>query len=219
MTILNKIQKELKAPKGQWNKFSEFWYRNSEDILESVKPLLGDAILTISDEIVQVGDRYYVKATVTLKDGNDSISVSAYAREALTKAKFDEAQITGAASSYARKYALNGLFCIDDTKDADSDKPQDTKEPTKTAHSAKHSVKNEPTVIVSTAEQEQKDEIVRLLKLDISFQGKTKEDYQAQVLSKTGYALTPENYADIILVLEGKKQHKSTQEINEIMGS
>jgi hypothetical protein len=119
MEILNKIQKELKAPKNQKNNFGNYNYRSCEDILEAVKPFLGTTILTLTDEIVLVGDRYYVKAIVTITDKDKSISVSAYARESLDKKGMDTAQITGAASSYARKYALNGLFCIDDTKDAD----------------------------------------------------------------------------------------------------
>ena len=119
--ILNKIQQELNAPKNQRNSFGNYNYRSCEDILQAVKPLLGKAILTIDDEIILIGDRYYVKATATLRSSNDCInSVSAYARESLNKKGMDEAQITGAASSYARKYALNGLFCIDDTKDADT---------------------------------------------------------------------------------------------------
>ena len=120
MEALNKIQKALKAPKGQQNKFGNYLYRSCEDILEAVKPLLGEATLTISDEIVNIGDRYYVKATATLTQDKHEKSVTAYAREAVNKKGMDEAQITGAASSYARKYALNGLFCIDDTKDADT---------------------------------------------------------------------------------------------------
>jgi hypothetical protein len=126
MKTLSKIQKELKAPKGQLNEFGGYKYRSCEDILEAVKPLLGEAVLTITDEIVLIGDRYYIKATATLSEKPESISVSAFAREALVKKGMDESQITGAASSYARKYALNGLFCIDDTKDADSN--GDTKE-------------------------------------------------------------------------------------------
>lgn len=120
MDILNKIQKELKAPKNQRNNFGNYNYRSCEDILEAVKPLLGTATLILSDDIVLIGDRFYVKATVTLKDADKSVSASAFARESLDKKGMDTAQITGAASSYARKYALNGLFCIDDTKDADT---------------------------------------------------------------------------------------------------
>jgi len=110
----------LKAPKNQYNSFGKYKYRSCEDILEGVKPLLGNCTLTISDRIEQVGDRFYIVATATLSDGKDNINVEAYAREALTKKGMDEAQVTGACSSYARKYALNALFCIDDTKDADS---------------------------------------------------------------------------------------------------
>lgn len=120
MKTLNKIQKELNVPKGQMNNFGNYRYRSCEDILEAVKPLLGNATLTISDEMVMLGDRFYVKATAALKDGEETTSVTAYAREALEKKGMDTAQITGATSSYARKYSLNGLFCIDDVKDADS---------------------------------------------------------------------------------------------------
>ena len=120
MKELNKIQQGLHAPKGQKNTFGNYKYRSCEDILEAVKPLLGESILTLTDEMVEIGDRIYVKATATLK-GNDTIeTVSAYARESETKKGMDDSQITGSASSYARKYALNGLFCIDDTKDADT---------------------------------------------------------------------------------------------------
>ena len=118
---LSRIQKELKAPKGQFNKFGNYKYRSCEDILEAVKPLLGDCCLTISDDIVLIGDRFYVKATARLALSNeDFVENSAFAREALDKKGMDESQITGASSSYARKYALNGLFAIDDTKDADA---------------------------------------------------------------------------------------------------
>jgi hypothetical protein len=119
---LAKIQRELKAPKGQFNNFGKYKYRSCEDILEAVKPLLGEAVLTISDEIIMIGDRYYVKARANLWIGSiaSGITVTAYAREEADKKGMDGAQITGSASSYARKYALNGLFLIDDTKDADS---------------------------------------------------------------------------------------------------
>jgi len=115
-----KIQSELKAPKGQFNKFGKYNYRSCEDIMEGVKPLLDGLVLTVNDELQQAAGRIYIKATATLTDGESSISNSALARESLTKKGMDDSQITGTASSYARKYALNGLFCIDDTKDADS---------------------------------------------------------------------------------------------------
>ena len=119
------IQTELKAPKGQYNSFAKYHYRSAEDILEAVKPLClkHNAVLVVTDELRNVGDRYYVKATGTLYDidSDSHISASANAREEADKKGMDGSQITGAASSYARKYALNGLFCIDDTKDADTD--------------------------------------------------------------------------------------------------
>lgn len=115
------IQQRLKAPKNQYNLFGKYNYRNCEDILEALKPLLEGACLTISDEIIMVGNRFYVKATVSLSDNEGSqIEVSAFAREEESKKGMDGSQVTGAASSYARKYALNGLFLIDDTKDADN---------------------------------------------------------------------------------------------------
>ena len=114
------IQLKLKAPKTQYNAFGKYNYRNCEDILEGVKPLLGELILTVSDDVVMVGDRIYIKATATITDGENSVYNSAFARESLSKKGQDDSQITGTASSYARKYALNGLLLIDDTKDADS---------------------------------------------------------------------------------------------------
>ena len=127
MKELIRIQNELKAPKGQYNSFGKYSYRSCEDILEAVKPLLSsyDCILTLSDEITLVGERYYVKATAILMNGaSEKVEVTAYAREEEDKKGMDGSQITGAASSYARKYALNGLFCIDDTKDSDTTKTE-----------------------------------------------------------------------------------------------
>lgn len=116
------IQSELKAPKSQYNSFAKYNYRSCEDILEAVKPILAKykVSLTISDEVVLVGDRFYIKATASLSNGNQAITSYGFAREPEQKKGLDESQITGMASSYARKYALNGLFCIDDTKDADT---------------------------------------------------------------------------------------------------
>ena len=123
---LNKIQTELKAPKGQYNSFGKYKYRSCEDILEAIKPFLTETktVLTINDEIVFIGNRFYVKATAVLADcenENSFIHNTAFAREDDSKKGMDGSQITGASSSYARKYALNGLFAIDDTKDADTD--------------------------------------------------------------------------------------------------
>ena len=119
------VQNELKAPKDKRNSFGGYNYRSCEGILEAVKPLLQEQglMLTIKDEVVNIGDRYYVRATVLLDDisSNGEIAITALAREEEAKKGMDASQITGTASSYARKYALNGLFLIDDTKDADTD--------------------------------------------------------------------------------------------------
>lgn len=149
---LFKIQQNLKAPKGQYNKFGKYKYRSAEDILNAVKPLLKEQemILTISDDVVCVGDRNYVKATATIFSGDDGFKTTALAREALVKKGMDEAQVTGSASSYARKYALNGLFAIDDTKDPDTqDNRVKTKNPAFKTHdtvdAVKAKLKTQPT--------------------------------------------------------------------------
>ena len=137
---LANIQANLHAPKNQRNSFGNYNYRSCEDILEAVKPLLGELTLTINDEICAALDRVYIKATATISDGEHSVSVSAYARESDQKKGMDSSQLTGATSSYARKYALNGLFLIDDNKDADTDeakggKKEEPKKPVSTAPS------------------------------------------------------------------------------------
>lgn len=125
MTIFEKIsdiQMRLKAPKSQYNSFGKYNYRNCEDILEAVKPLLNEhkLYINISDTVEHIGDRYYIRATVTVSDGESTITSQAYAREEESKKGMDGSQVTGASSSYARKYALNGMFAIDDTKDSDT---------------------------------------------------------------------------------------------------
>lgn len=124
LTKLNKIQVELKAPKGQFNSFGKYHYRSTESILEALKTLLEKykTVINITDEITLIGDRYYVKATATLYDveSGESIETTAFAREDESKKGQDLSQLTGSTSSYARKYALNGLLAIDDTKDSDS---------------------------------------------------------------------------------------------------
>lgn len=139
---LSHIQVELKAPKNLYNSFGKYKYRNAESILEAAKPLCAKhgCTMTVSDEVILIGSRYYIKATATVqdKDGN-AASTTALAREDETKKGMDGAQITGTASSYARKYALNGLFCIDDTKDPDSDDEyhnQTTAEPQRDTNAA-----------------------------------------------------------------------------------
>ena len=116
------IQQKLKAHKGQFNSFGKYQYRSCEDILEAVKPLLAetDTVLLLTDDVVLIGDWHYIKATVRLDGGRETVETIAFAREPEVKKGMDASQITGTASSYARKYALNGLFCIDDTKDSDA---------------------------------------------------------------------------------------------------
>jgi len=121
MKELKEIQQKLKAPKRQYNSYADFNYRNVEDILEAVKPLLNDALLLLNDDIVEIGGRVYLKATVTLSKDKEAVSVTAYAREPLKQTGMSESQITGSASSYARKYALSGLFLLDDQREADPD--------------------------------------------------------------------------------------------------
>lgn len=150
MTVFEKlavIQQELIAPKNQYNSFGKYNYRSCEDILEGLKPCLKkvNAAVTVSDELVQIGDRYYIKATATLHDAEsgESVSNTAYAREDEGKKGMDVSQVTGATSSYARKYALNGLFCIDDVKDADTrDNRQNEAEEQKKAEAEQKKIEN-----------------------------------------------------------------------------
>lgn len=135
ITKLIEVQKLLKAPKNQYNSFGDYHYRSCEDILEAVKPLLAERglLLTITDSVELIGERYYVKATAKITDGTNTYEASAYARETFERKKMDDAQLTGSASTYARKYALNGLLCIDDAKDADGLPSEDkTESKTKT---------------------------------------------------------------------------------------
>ena len=148
MTIREKlaiIQQELIAPKNQFNNFGKYNYRSCEDILEGLKPCLQKvgAAVTISDEVVLIGDRYYIKATATLLDSEGCIQNTAYAREEESKKGMDASQVTGATSSYARKYALNGLFAIDDVKDADTrDNRQKEAEEQKQAETEQKKIEN-----------------------------------------------------------------------------
>lgn len=151
MEELIRIQTELKAPKNLYNSFGKYKYRNAEGIMEAVKPLLKkyNCYLTLCDDIHMIGDRYYLRATATFvnKDGK-SVVVTALAREDDNKKGMDGSQITGTASSYARKYALNGLFLIDDTKDADTDEYAN-----ETAAKAKKAKKAAPATIVTSGLQ------------------------------------------------------------------
>lgn len=170
---LSAIQQELIAPKNQFNKFGNYSYRSCEDILEGLKPCLKkvNAAVKISDEIIQIGDRYYIKATANLIDceSGESISNTALAREEDSKKGMDSSQLTGSTSSYARKYALNGLFCIDDVKDADSrdNSARDTKQNKDIATSEADRIAKVNEVMSALKEKDINVEIVkRLYKVD-----------------------------------------------------
>ena len=194
MELLHKIQKELKAPKNQRNSFGNYNYRSCEDIVEAVKHHLTDgATLVLNDEIVLVGTRYYVKATATLTCGQETASTTAYAREEETKKGMDAAQITGAASSYARKYALNALLLIDDTKDPDTQ--DNTKEVVKT-------VADKRAVI--------KSKLVELGKTPA-----TVAEAKATIKELTGMDFDVKNYELIIQSLTELCQKKSSQTVSE----
>lgn len=173
MLALSSIQAELKAPKSQMNTFGGYKYRSCEDIMEAVKPLLYKyhTVLTVTDDIILVGERYYIKALATLcstEEGAIPISVSALARECITKKGADDSQITGSASSYARKYALNGLFCIDDTKDADAvSRPRDKKSSAKTAENISPELKAAQQSIVNLAKELIKNGVSRNTVYDV----------------------------------------------------
>lgn len=214
MELLAKIQRELKVPKGQYNSFSKFHYRNAEDILEAVKPLLGDkGALILDDEIVLIGERYYVKAKAELSDDGKVIGTAiAYAREALDKKGMDEAQITGAASSYARKYALCGLFCIDDGKDADSDdntlkggSRHYTPEPVGKVKDSLDPPKPVPPKKIADQRTIQKQRIKELVDAIVLVEFTTADEYKKYVKENTGFELVEENYASIIDALEAQQ--------------
>jgi len=148
MEELIKIQSELKAPKNQYNNFGKYKYRSCEDILEAVKPLCAKsgALLTITDEIVPIGENLFVKAVANFIHGEFSHSVTAWAMHPKERKGMDASQVTGATSSYARKYALNGLFLIDDTKDADATNNGDTKDTDATNNDDTEKTKKKPQV-------------------------------------------------------------------------
>lgn len=194
-------QNELKAPKGQFNSFGKYKYRSQEDILEGVKPinLKFGLQLYLKDEPVMVGNRIYIKATATLEDvhGDHYIEVTGFARESETKKGMDDSQITGTASSYARKYALNGLYLIDDTKDADTDehRKQVTKAPVKKAT-------NEPKELSSVEEQ-----AMQILN-DLQDAGHNRTEIQKNYLTETGEP----NFKDMAKFLGYLKEKASKQE-------
>lgn len=165
---LSSLIGELKAPKNQFNAFGKYNYRSCEDILEGLKPLLdkNDFVLTISDTIVMVGDRVYVQATARVTDGENTLENTALAREPLTKKGMDDAQVTGSTSSYARKYALNGLFCIDDTRDADTQDNSSGNKPNskpnyKAVYQEVEKIKEQLGVLCKNMNNQQKGQVMR----------------------------------------------------------
>lgn len=158
-----RVQSELKAPKGQYNSFGKYNYRSCEDIVEAVKPILKQygIVLNLSDELVLIGDRYYIKAVAGLTDGKDVIQSVAYAREPQELKGMTESQITGTASSYARKYALNGLLAIDDTKDPDTDEFAKT-----TEQEPKEEVKATPRQLEILNKYYTGDKLTKLLEMN-----------------------------------------------------
>ena len=196
---LNHIQANLNAPKNLYNSFGKYKYRNLEGIFEGIKPLLKETgcTITVSDEIVCVNEMNYIKATATLSNGtDDNISVTGWARESVSKKGMDDSQITGSTSSYARKYAMNGLFAIDDTKDADS-MDNSTHVTTKKTTKAPNKVKqNEPLT------DSQKAKVLDLIK-------KVEKGYGASVtLSLNNGKIHQGNYKDCIKALTDKTQPK-----------
>lgn len=165
MKELLQIQSELKAPKGQFNAYGKYKYRSCEDILEAVKPILkkNNCTLLLSDSLIYVGERYYIKATATLINAEGkSVSTEAYAREEETKKGMDASQITGASSSYARKYALNGLLCIDDNKDSDTTNTGDNA-PTTPAKTSKEDSAEVEKAIAEINAAKSKDDLINAI--------------------------------------------------------
>lgn len=198
---LMNIQNELKAPKSQYNEFGKYYYRSCEDILESLKPVLAkhQAAVTISDEIVLIGDRYYVKATAALIDveKGDKVEVSAFAREDEQKKGMDVSQLTGSTSSYARKYALNGLFAIDDTKDSDATNKHGQEKKQNTQKQADESKKD----INSLATDKQIKAIYALLK-NKNYSEESLKNYINNAYNKDSVTeLTKQEASDVIQIL------------------
>lgn len=191
---LMKVQATLKAPKGQYNSFGKYHYRSCEDILEGVKPILSEvgATITLSDSIEVIGDRVYVKAIALFRDADtgESIENVAYAREEGEKKGMDGAQVTGASSSYARKYCLNGLLLIDDTKDADTDENQNER-----------NAKAKKQVDAKPEPQPISDKDKEILRKTVEDKGYTVE----QIFPKGIDGLTAEQYAKAMTQLKGMK--------------
>lgn len=194
---LNKIQTELKAPKNQFNKFGNYNYRSLEDITEGVKSLLKETgtVLLLNDEVVYIEGRFYVKATATLTDAEGSISNTAYAREEENKKGMDASQLTGSTSSYARKYALNGLFAIDDTKDSDA-----------TNTHVKEKISTITEVELKTLQATIKATNTDLAKFEKYFKVKELKE------------LTKEQYAKALKMLQKKAQEEEVKQVKNLVG-
>ena len=202
---LLEVQAKLKAPKGQYNSFGRYNYRSAEDILEAVKPLLHEVGLlqVISDEVIEVGGRIYVKATIEVFDteSEDIITATALARESETKKGMDDSQVTGTASSYARKYALNGLYAIDDTKDADSNEYKANLE---ARNSRNSSVNRNSQTNIPARNKPSKNEILRLFN-ELKVAGIDEAELRAEMLIRFKEAdvkstsdLTMTQYAELM---------------------
>lgn len=189
MKELINIQSKLKAPKNQYNSFGKYKYRSAEDILEALKPLLEEqeCTLTITDKVENIGTRFYIVATATITNGEGkSVSVQGFAREAETKSGMDSSQITGSCSSYARKYALNGLFLIDDTKDADTDEQRNEtqkRNEKKVIASDKDIEYDKELVLADIKTKTTRDELVRLWNDCMNLQ---KEKWFVEAFKKQG---------------------------------
>ena len=194
---LREIQQTLKAPKDKYNSFGKYKYRSCESILESVKPLLGESTLTLTDEIVEVGGRIYVKAIAKFVDEKETI-VTAFAREPAEKKGMDESQITGTASSYARKYALNGLFLIDDTKDADTDEFHNV-----TNRKEEPKLEEEDNEPISVTMQKRISDIIQMNKTKEQGTALASELYKKFGVGKLS-ELTNSQYGEVVKWLEGK---------------
>lgn len=215
MDKLIAIQSELKAPKGQYNSFGKYKYRSAEDILEAVKPLCvkHNVLLTLTDSIVLIGERYYVKATARVSDGTNVVEVTALAREDLDKKGMDGSQITGTASSYARKYALNGLFCIDDTKDADTDEYA-AKTQGKTDSDAKKDAEKKKeleTTAISAAEAKTLKGLIEMTGTD---EKKLLKSYKAATIE----ALSKAQWAQAVKILSERKEKQTSEVQNALFG-
>lgn len=213
------VQNELKVPKEKFNSYANFKYRSLEDILEAVKPLLKEQnlLMTISDEPIHIEGRFWIKANVCIQDfanEDNYFEVSGYAREAESKTKMDDAQVTGMASTYARKYALNGLFLIDDNQDPDDLKPE-VKKPKASIPEGDHSEENDGEKIMKELK---KGDDVLASRLRIKIKNRVfLEDLEAmkQEIADAGSVLNKEQFESVITEAKKKKEQLQGVEISD----